>query len=188
MKLRFGVFDSGCLIVVLCYILKMVRCESLLQSITETIGAENYTYFRISRSGHLRLQLESLTGDADLYISDKVQRPTFDNYELQSTTCGTDILEIPQSYNRPIGVAVYGHPSQIETRYRLTVYVVSDDEQQDYNYFDALYNEYPGEHGDKYERPPRYKPSQTQTEEEDGESIVWNILVTILKVVFEILL
>lgn len=40
-------------------------------------------------------------GDADLYVSDTVKKPTYDNYEVKSTTCGEDLVDISE-LNRPV--------------------------------------------------------------------------------------
>lgn len=42
------------------------------------------------------------TGDADLYASQVISKPTYepDHYCLQSATCGEDIIFIPKRYSK----------------------------------------------------------------------------------------
>merc|ERR1719342_868645 len=68
----------------------------------------NYTYYTLRQTGHVLMVLTSLTGDADLYISDATNdRPTFmfEEHELSSTTCGVDTVDIPASFARPVHIA-----------------------------------------------------------------------------------
>lgn len=50
-------------------------------------------------------------GDADVYVSQWVLHPSYDVQEhcLRSATCGVDRVDLPSTFRRPIGVAVYGH-------------------------------------------------------------------------------
>jgi hypothetical protein len=62
-------------------------------------------------------------GDADLYISQYLLHPSYNTSEycLHSATCGTDRVDIPSSFQRPIGVGVYGHGLHPSTIFQLTV-------------------------------------------------------------------
>ncbi|XP_044576968.1 UPF0669 protein C6orf120 homolog [Cotesia glomerata] len=67
------------------------------------------------------------------YVSDEVASGSYkyyslmydDQYCLQSTTCGEDIIFIPQSFKRPVSIGVYGHPSHEASQYNLFVYHVA---------------------------------------------------------------
>ena len=98
------------------------RAESTLQNVPGKVGAGNYTYFQLNFQGALLLELETSEGDADLYVSEKLQRPTFelDEHSLSSWTCGRDAVFIPKTMARPIYIGVYGHP-----RYEQSVYMMS---------------------------------------------------------------
>ena len=98
------------------------RCYSTLQNVPGKVGAGNYTYFQLNFQGALLLELETSEGDADLYVSEKLQRPTFelDEHSLSSWTCGRDAVFIPKTMARPIYIGVYGHP-----RYEQSVYMMS---------------------------------------------------------------
>jgi len=169
--------------------------EHLIQTINGTIIGEEYNYYRIDGAGHLRLGLISWDGDSDLYISDVTLNPTFDNYELKSTTCGTDFLEVPSMFQRPVGVGVYGHPSKNLTHYSLSVYFVSNSDGKGYEYFDALYNRYDDSDGDRTETNMKFNQMNRQNSGSEGGSTeeslsetLWTILLTILQVFFEIIL
>merc|ERR1719391_1642175 len=64
----------------------------LLHVVQGHIGAGNYSYLRLNHDGRIILHMRSLKGDADLYVSDKTLRPSYDTYKLQSATCGQDVV------------------------------------------------------------------------------------------------
>uniref|UniRef100_A0AAY4DN74 Uncharacterized protein n=1 Tax=Denticeps clupeoides TaxID=299321 RepID=A0AAY4DN74_9TELE len=77
----------------------------LLHVVQGHIGAGNYSYLRLIHDGRIILHMRSLKGDADLYVSDKTLRPSFDVYKLQSATCGHDVVVVPSEFVRPVGIA-----------------------------------------------------------------------------------
>jgi hypothetical protein len=144
---------------------------------TGLIGAENITHIKLTRQGDFRLELTSLKGDADLYISDKTLQPDYSNYELQSATCGVDVIVINQELARPVGIGIYGHPIYEESVYQLDVYEL--DNIPDSGYVDYSYE-------NESEQPQPGSPAAGEQDEE--ESLVWNIFISILKICFEVLL
>lgn len=70
-------------------------------------------------------------GDADLYISQYLSHPSYvlSEYCLHSASCGQDRIDIPSTFKRPIGVAVYGHILYPNSTYRLKVIVRDELEQ-----------------------------------------------------------
>ncbi|XP_051939352.1 UPF0669 protein C6orf120 homolog [Hippocampus zosterae] len=94
----------------------------LLHVVRGQVGAGNYSYLRLNHDGAVVLQMLSVTGDADLYVSDATLRPSFDAYKLQSATCGRDAVVVPAEFARPVGVAVYGHPSHRRSDFEMRVY------------------------------------------------------------------
>ncbi|OWF44402.1 hypothetical protein KP79_PYT26368 [Mizuhopecten yessoensis] len=181
-------------LIVFLYLLESVASENLIQTINDTIGAENYTYYRVSGVGRLRLELTSMYGDADLYVSHITLSPTFNEYELKSTTCGMDVVEIPAFLTRPIGVAVYGYPvKRNETEYSLSVYFVSKYDDSDYSSLDSMYTLRDSDSKNDVnagQATPNGQQSYQDKEEEEisVSETLWTILLTILKVVFEVLL
>jgi len=54
-------------------------------------------YFNMSLvDSYLYLELKSIVGDCDLYLSQKNHFPTFDDYQWLSTTCGSDSVSIQE--------------------------------------------------------------------------------------------
>lgn len=63
-------------------------------------------------------------GDADIYVSQTNLSPTYDldNFDLYSATCGVDVVTIPESFKRPLGLGIYGHYAHETSVYHLEVY------------------------------------------------------------------
>ncbi|MBN3276958.1 CF120 protein, partial [Polyodon spathula] len=149
----------------------------LLHVVQGHVGGGNYSYLRLNHDGKITLYMQSLTGDADLYVSDKTLHPSFDNYKLHSATCGQDVVVVPVEFLRPVGIGIYGHPSYQESSFEMKVYY--DWTVQD------LFSEssYLVEDMERHERQ-----SQSSEEElQDEETVIWTILIGILKLILEIL-
>ena len=184
-----------CVPIVLLIVADKIYGEELLQSLDGIVGAENYTYYRLSRQGHLRIEMESLEGDADLYVSDKTGSPNFEDFTQESVTCGLDVVEIPASYNRPVGIGIYGYPSKEIARYRISIILVSETDDASYDQLMAKYYNYERSAAFHTERDSdrtdkqstaRVMSPEDEEEEEDEGSLLWQILITLLKVFFEI--
>lgn len=111
----------------------------LYYSSRDTIGAGNYTYYYLNDYGNFKAQLITLSGDADLYASDKQLKVTFSNYKLQSTTYGEDELYFINVLHRPITIGVYGHPFYESSEYKLNIYLIEHDTD---NFEEYTYNDY----------------------------------------------
>lgn len=155
------------------------KLEKVLASFTSEIGACNYTYYSLHEIGDITIILTSLTGDADLYVSENTQHPDYTNYDLSSTTYGVDILNIPLSMKRPAGVGVYGHVHKPLSKYRLV----------------AVLN-YTGSYNDYDENLYSYS-SDSDTSNGKGtdggkfwvvSSFMWEILELIIKILAEVLM
>lgn len=175
------------LFLALCCAVAVTSCSAhlLLQTVNSDIGAENYTYYRLNRPGTIILQLESILGDADLFVSDVTLNPTFDDYEAQSVTCGLDIVEIPYYYSRPVGVAIYGHVSYALSQYKLEILLVSDEDEGSYEHLNA--EGASDDYGSEYSFEKRVPPHFPKDVEEE-ESPWWTLLVGILKIIVEVLM
>ncbi|KAF1394590.1 hypothetical protein PFLUV_G00002630 [Perca fluviatilis] len=154
---------------------------TLLHVVQGHIGAGNYSYLRLNHDGRIILHMQSLKGDADLYVSDKTLRPSFDTYKLQSATCGQDVVVVPGDLVRPVGIGIYGHPSHKESEFEMRVFY---DQTVPHDPFERG-SDASGD-GDK-----KKKSHQAEEEEEDDyqeeESIFWTILIGLLKIILEIL-
>lgn len=147
----------------------------LLHVVQGQIGAGNYSYLRLNHDGRIILHMQSLRGDADLYVSDKTLKPSFDTYKLQSATCGQDVVVVPGDFVRPVGIGIYGHPSHRESEFEMRVFY---DQTAPQNPFEA--GLFASEDGRQADESP-------QAVEEKEESIFWTILIGLLKIVLEIL-
>ncbi|XP_063773832.1 UPF0669 protein C6orf120 homolog [Pseudophryne corroboree] len=151
----------------------------LLHVVQGQIGAGNYSYLRLNQEGRIILEMKSLRGDADMYVSDSTLNPSFDVYELQSTTCGLDVIVVPDHFHRPVGIGIYGHPFYIDSEFEIKVY------------FDRTIHEDPFA-GASYD-PEQLEASQKQQRQvpletsQDEEPMLRTILIGILKIVLEIL-
>lgn len=143
-------------------LLTLVSCEHIIQTFDGEIGAGNFTYFTLKKEGEVTLILDSVEGDADIYVSQENLKPDFDHYDLKSVTCGEDVVTIPSYYKRPIGISVFGHVHAPLSRYTMKVLM-------DYS---------TGEE----------KGRQYSENEESEDSLIWTVFVNILKIILEILL
>ncbi|CAL8351271.1 unnamed protein product [Boreogadus saida] len=149
---------------------------TLLHVVQGHIGAGNYSYLRLNHDGRIVLLMRSLKGDADLYVSDKTLRPSFDMYKLQSTTCGQDLVVVPGDLVRPVGIGIYGHPSYLESEFEMRVFY---DQTVKLDPFEKISSEEPG---------GRKKfPQGSEEDFQEEESIFWTILIGLLKIIVEIL-
>ncbi|XP_008996740.4 UPF0669 protein C6orf120 homolog [Callithrix jacchus] len=150
----------------------------LLHVVQGQIGPGNYRYLRLNHEGKIVLRMRSLKGDADLYVSASSLNPSFDDYELQSATCGPDAVSIPAHFRRPVGIGVYGHPSHLESEFEMKVYYDSTVAQHPFD--EAAYPADDADAGQKHV----LVLEDTSKEE---KLILWKILISILKLVLEIL-
>ena len=156
-----------CSILFLWFMMCCVYGEQVLQKFNGKIGGTNFTYYRLMMEGEVRLQLESLLGDADLYVSDQTTKPDYDNYEMCSVTCGEDILVLPLSFTRPVMVGVYGHISFEVSHYRLTVF---------------------GEGSTPSSYNTQQHSTHTSGDNDDFESLLWNVIGFFWKILLEVIL
>ncbi|KAK7505447.1 hypothetical protein BaRGS_00003192 [Batillaria attramentaria] len=185
-------FNTGLRIAVGLLCLQQVFSESLIQTVSGTLLAENITFYRLTGEGSLRLELHSLKGDADLYVSSQTLQPSFDNNELKSETCGLDVIEVPSTMDRPVGIGIYGHPLQPKAVYKMDIFFVAEGEVDEYeqlfktfHYYD-YYEESKGA-SDSQAKQGSKKKVPLETSDDSEDSVWWTILVTILKFVLEII-
>ncbi|XP_034943180.1 UPF0669 protein C6orf120 homolog [Chelonus insularis] len=109
--------------------------EQLLHYVNDKVSSGSFKYYSLMYDGVIKIILLSKKGDADLYISQLTSKPTYepDQYCIQSTTCGDDIILIPQNFKRPVSIGVYGHPSHETSQYYLIVYHISLSADEDFD-------------------------------------------------------
>ncbi|KAM3958690.1 UPF0669 protein C6orf120 homolog [Aphomia sociella] len=164
-----------------------VQIESdkvLLDTVVGAVGAGNFSYWQLGHTGPLLVELTSLSGDADLYVSDSI-RPSYeiDKNNFSSATCGPDMVNIPADFPRPIGIGVFGHWSHYLSEYSIQVFldttaVLSEEQVL------AIERAHRGnaERSD-LEKRSREKPAQKRTEEENKPRLMK--LLSILDMIFE---
>merc|ERR1740128_1352953 len=109
-----------------------VASDYVGQSVSGDVEAGNFTYYTLRQTGHIKMVLTSLTGDADIYVSDVTnERPTFmfEEHMLSSATCGLDVVDIPASFARPVHIGVYGHPNYLHTAFNMDGVIVEETEE-----------------------------------------------------------
>ncbi|XP_028396225.1 UPF0669 protein v1g209471-like [Dendronephthya gigantea] len=111
--------------------------------------------------------MDSVVGDADIYASQSNPKPDYNDYDLQSSTCGQDVITIPKDFSRPVGVGIFGHVYHPLSKYEIMV--VSD---YDASVPDAERRSYAG---------------FFQGDDGSNESTLWVVFVNILKIILEIL-
>ncbi|KAF9406340.1 hypothetical protein HW555_013254 [Spodoptera exigua] len=81
----------------------------LLDTVVGAVGAGNFSYWQSMHIGPLLVELTSLSGDADLYVSDTI-RPSYevDKNNFSSITCG---------------IGVFGHWSHYLSEYSIQVFL-----------------------------------------------------------------
>lgn len=150
----------------------------LLHVVQGHIGAGNYSYLRLNHDGRIILHMRSLAGDADLYVSDKTLHPSFDTYKLQSVTCGQDVVVVPGDFSRPVGIAIYGHPSHQESEFEMRVFYDQTVPQDPFER--SSYTSDNGPDGNK-------SPQAAEEDFQEEDSVFWTILIGLLKIILEIL-
>lgn len=149
-------------------LVKVVTTEWVISTFNGKIGPGNYTYYTLNQKGKITLILESLVGDVDIYLSKDVERPNYLEYDLQSATCGLDIIPVPNAYPRPLHVALFGYARSIISEYKLTA--IED--------FSGVYEERSKE---------RYTSKNEDGEDEQSfKSLLWTIILGILKIILEV--
>ncbi|XP_077460632.1 UPF0669 protein C6orf120 homolog [Stigmatopora argus] len=148
----------------------------LLHVVQGQVGAGNYSYLRLNHDGAVILHMLSVTGDADLYVSDATLRPSFDAYKLQSATCGRDAVAVPAEFARPVGIAVYGHPSHRRSDFEMRVY-----------YDRAAPHDPFGVGSGAEDARKTYTGAAEDSDFDEEDSMFWTNLIRLLEIILEIL-
>ncbi|KAL7299566.1 hypothetical protein TKK_0007641 [Trichogramma kaykai] len=164
---RFFVF------LVFVYLDTVLASEHLLHNVIDEVQSGSYKYYSLTYDGLIKIRLTTQLGDADIYVSQTTTKPTYepDNYCLQSTTCGEDVVYIPHSFVRPVSIGVYGHPSYDTSRYTLLVYQVTNPS--------GIYLEYQNFPDDNLPTPKNQKREKS--------SFVLSLLWSMIDILFHIL-
>jgi len=160
----------------------------VIHSSEGVVGAGNYTYYKLNQPGTLRLILNPLSGDPDIYISEGGNtNPSFmpEEYAISSASCGLEKIDINRSFKRPINIAVYGHPYYETSKYRLEVSIAEFEEPDPFASLEESENEFKNK--DRH-------PEESQTSYKDYEEVLswaqlaWEIIRSILEVLIEVMM
>lgn len=184
-----------CLCWCLSVLLVVTSGEQLLHSVAGEVGRGNYTYYSLMYEGPIVLSLYSELGDADLYVSQTVTKPTFEpeTYCLQSSTCGLDVVHIPRSFSRPVGIGVYGHISHEVSVYLLEVLYREEDETDNFDPYTAELNqneqqEETTSNEERQQPDEQYKAKERGSALNDAEkeSFIWNLIWSFFDILVEV--
>lgn len=177
----------------------------LVTTIHGELEAGNYSHYSLHENGNFKLVLQSLQGDADLYVSDKQRRVDFSNYDWQSITYGIDEVYITDSMTRPVAISVYAHPYYPKSVYTMRTYsIYSNDKNYETHSlesnekFKEFYHKNMLKDGSSrdslkdhsaHSTKERYETNfHDQDTENENESMLWTILIHLLKLIAEIVL
>lgn len=161
------------------------------ETIEGEIEKENFTYYVVDSDDDILLNLTSLVGDCDMYVSQAPKsgqnpsKPTTEllSYDLQSTTCGEDSLFIDRYINRPFCIGIYAHPSYSTCSYKLEI--IGAEPQHD-EYLDSL------EHTELTNHKPNKRQANTVNDNQFDEEMdtltefTLNFVIKLLGFVFEL--
>jgi len=156
--------------------------DHVVETVKDQVGEGNYTYYTLGLPGRIALVLTTEQGDADLYVSSEIKHPSFylEEHSLSSATCGEDRLDISEFMDRPIHIAVYGHPRALITQFKLDVVVVDMKKETDFFRERAVYEEEEDTEGGG-EDPD---PANTET----AIQVIWPILKGVLEILIDVIL
>ncbi|WKX95633.1 hypothetical protein Q1695_012247 [Nippostrongylus brasiliensis] len=105
----------------------VTRCWVIFYAVEGQVASANFTRYELKFPEPLRIVVQSLEGDADIYFSYTNKKVSFelDKHDASSTTCGLDYIDVKSS-PRPSYLGVYGHPSKNMSSYRLLIMVTPD--------------------------------------------------------------
>nr|CAB3227153.1 UPF0669 protein C6orf120 homolog [Phallusia mammillata] len=155
-----------------------------VQTFTGEIGATNFTYYKLTLEGHVVVTLQTLEGDADLYLSTETLKPTWEDYTMKSDTCSSDVVVVQEFHDRPVGIGVYGYIHWPLSTFRLSVYI--DESRQSYYPEERKSRNSVGDTTHGFKDP--MQTGQTVPDEEEEESLLWSLFLGFLKVLLDILI
>ena len=149
------------------------RDPRIVRAIQASVYAKNFTYYSMQIKSQFTVVLDSIKGDADLYISENDRQPHYQNldYNISSNTCGRELIVIPDTLKRPIVAGVLGHEQYLISEYNMVI----------------LMGEVHPDDAAKIVAPAPDSNSK-QSKSDEKQSLLWDIVSFILKLIVEILL
>lgn len=106
------------------YLLGITSAYEILDSFHGSIHAGDVKFYSVESTTPLIIALYSIEGDADMYASptNKNSKPSSDDFEYTSTSCGLDVFLLPMSKQvQRMTVGIYGHVRHDKTTYHVSV-------------------------------------------------------------------
>lgn len=169
---------------------RIYASQAQAQTLEGTVNAGNFTYYKLFVEGCVLVELDTLKGDSDLYISSSTMTPTWEDYEFKSDTCGYDNVVLESQVVRPVGIGVYGHIHKHNSNFRLNIYLSE-------KYCFSKYPEYIFENikptsnrqlGANTEKARDEQTPASYKDDDEEESMFWVVLTTLLKILFDALI
>jgi hypothetical protein len=113
----------------------------LVNTVKGHLIADTYDHYKLDHAGHYKLELITVAGDADLYITDKHFQADFTNYDSHSITYGIDEVFVNKNMKRPVAIGIYAHPYYANSDYVLNIYSCTLSEK-DSTDFDTINDDY----------------------------------------------
>lgn len=115
---------------------------TITESLSNSVSAGNVIHYTLASTSAVVVVLVSNEGDADLYASPTHinSKPTSDDHEIGSTSCGLDIL--PLIMSRDVGkytLGVYGHVRYEQSSFSLYVIEPSEEDIRNYQVRDEYF-------------------------------------------------
>ena len=158
-----------------------------VQTLDGMVGAENFTYYRLSFGGRVLVKLQSIEGDADLYLSTNTMRPSWSDYTMKSASCGEDEVIVEPHEPRPVGLGVYGYVLHPISKFRLSIFL---EKSETYDAISSINNK---QNEEEWTPMMNQKVEATRSmphssrEDTDGISL-WNIFLGFMQIVFDIII
>ena len=127
--------SAAALLVAFTLLLSTVTSYRLVEKVSGTVsgGDTKVLHTEPGRiSSILLLCLDSIEGDADLYVSHSHSRPDYEHHDVSSTTTGIDVLVVsPQAQSR-VYMGIYGHVRHNTSSFNLYILSPSEEEVRDH--------------------------------------------------------
>ena len=168
----------------------------LIDSIKGELIADTYNHYQLFEKGDFKLELISVQGDADLYVTDKHNQADYSNYDAHSITYGVDEILISKYMQRPIAIGIYAHPYYFKSDFILNIYArkvledtfdLENESGNHFNHFNDKINSYNQHNERQYPSNSKAKHSNKK-QEDDHTSFFWSLFFKLIEFLAEVVL
>ena len=122
--------------VILCIVaLFFLHCQGfeVIEEMDAEISAGESRYYTVETGNTFIIALITDKGDADMYCSYSTKKPSSEDNDYSSTSCGMDLMVIPgEGHTQKVSIAVYGHVRHEHTTYRMYLILPSEEDIRRY--------------------------------------------------------